>query len=69
MNVNVECALPESIKITDQDGFTATLNIPKIEVVLNLLSPFFFTLPKNVKLDVLIRIRLKKDRSLFFLPV
>ena len=63
MNVNVECALPESIKITDQSGFTATLNIPKIEVLLNLLSPFFFTLPKNVELDVLIRIRLKKGRS------
>ena len=63
MNVNVKCELPESIKITDQSGFTATLNIPKIEVVLNLLSAFFFTLPKNVKLDVLIRIRLKKGRS------
>ena len=39
------------------------LNIPKFVVVLNLLSPFFFTLPKNVKLDVLIKIRLKKGRS------
>ena len=44
--------------------FTAILNFPKIEVVLNLFNRcccfFFFTLAENVKQDVLIRIRLKK---------
>ena len=34
-------------------------------MVLNLLSPFFFTLPKNVKLDVLIRIQLKRLQESF----
>ena len=54
-----------------QNGLTATLNFPKIQVGLDLLEPllllrFFFTLAENVKLDVLIRIRLKMVTGVIF---
>ena len=55
--------LPESIKIITMDSqpsFSKNLGGPESDSSVVVVVVFFFTLAENVKLDVLIKIRLKK---------
>ena len=60
-------SLPESIKIIRVDSQPPKIFKKKIEVVLNLPPHNFFTPIKNLKLDMLIRIRFKNRLQESFL--